>query len=516
MDALYGAGTAAAQKATKRATNGKKNKQLPWVQGSRSKFDLLVTSYEYAVRSPQLAKVPWACIVVDEAHRLKSPSALLYRKLEAYTFQHTILVTGTPIQNTLSELWSLLHFIDPDGFPSLEDFESEFGDGDGSADPAKIDALQKILRKYLLRREKADVETTLPERKEIIVEVALSSLQKRCYRAIFDKNAKYLNQGRKGSGDVKLGHMHMLLRHCCNHPFLLEGVEDAVRTRDGPDADVYDMYDRLARESVGSELAALPREEQDAVRVDTALVRSSGKLILLEKLLRHLKSQGRKCLVFSQFVMVLNILEDFLNLRGFKYERIDGNVTGFVRQAAIDRFSHKESESSVFLLCTRAGGVGINLTAADTVVIYDSDWNPQNDLQAMARAHRIGQTKSVTVYRLVSRNTYESELLNMAAKKLGLDRAILGNMVDSGGKKGKKDAKLTQKDMELLLKKGAYHQLGLGQSDDSKPDDFKEEQEYLSRSIEDILANATTRSAEPKQEAGGGSSFAKASFVAEE
>ena len=175
----------------------------------------------------------------------------------------------------------------------------------------------------------------------------------------------------------------MELRKCCNHPFLIQGAENHILASD--------TGKRSATES---------------------LVFAAGKMVLLHKLLPKLRAEGHKVLIFSQMVMVLNILESYLRASALPYERIDGMVKGNDRQTAIDRFSKPDSDRFVFLLCTRAGGVGINLTAADTVIIYDPDWNPQNDLQAQARCHRIGQTKLVRIYRLVTRDTYEMHLLD--------------------------------------------------------------------------------------------------------
>ena len=175
----------------------------------------------------------------------------------------------------------------------------------------------------------------------------------------------------------------MQLRKCCNHPFLLAGVEDEVK-----------------------------KEQPNANPVDF-LVNASGKFVFLDKLLPRLKEGGHKALIFSQFKMVLNYIEDYLQLRNFGYARIDGSITGPKRQNAIDRFQevpkNREESPFIMLISTKAGGVGINLTAADTCLIFDSDWNPQNDLQAQARCHRIGQKENVKIYRLLSRKTYEMQ-----------------------------------------------------------------------------------------------------------
>ena len=182
---------------------------------------------------------------------------------------------------------------------------------------------------------------------------------------------------------------------------------------------------------------------------------------LLDKLLPRLKAGGHRVLIFSQMTRVLDVLEDYSRSRGHSYERLDGGVTGRARQAAIDRFCGSEDGSGdeadvafLFLLSTRAGGQGINLVAADTVIVFDSDWNPQNDAQALARAHRIGQTKPVQVYRLVMRGTYERDMLDRAAMKLGLEQAIFGGV--AGEKPEGGGSKASRAEIERLLKHGAY------------------------------------------------------------
>jgi hypothetical protein len=199
-------------------------------------------------------------------------------------------------------------------------------------------------------------------------------------------------------------------------------------------------------------------------------------------------------------VKVLDLLEDYLNFRGYKHERIDGAVRGNDRQAAIDRFSKPDSDTFIFLLCTRAGGVGINLTAADTVIIYDSDWNPQNDLQAQARCHRIGQEKMVKVYRLLTRKTYEREMFERASLKLGLDQAVLNNVGDSENK-----PKLSQREVDSLLKYGAYDMFRDG--DDMDSEKFHEE------NIDTILQGRTKTIVHEVSNTS--SNFSKASFSSE-
>ena len=205
----------------------------------------------------------------------------------------------------------------------------------------------------------------------------------------------------------------MELRKCVNHPLLLAGVRDASREA---------LQDALLAETGAGAVAPAAFEAAAAERL---LVAGSGKMVFLDKLLPRLRSEGRKVLVFSQFVRVLGLVAELCAHRGYDAEALTGATPAADRQRAIDRFN-ASPDAFVFLLSTRAGGVGINLCAADTVVIYDSDWNPQNDVQAMARCHRLGQTRDVAVYRLVARKSFEGHMLEAAARKLGLERAVMG------------------------------------------------------------------------------------------
>lgn len=235
----------------------------------------------------------------------------------------------------------------------------------------------------------------------------LTTVQKKFYRAILERNFTFLSKGAVSTSNVpNLMNTMMELRKCCNHPFLITGAEEKI---------------------VGEYAANVVGELTATIHL-TSMIEASGKLVLIDKLLPKLKAGGHKVLLFSQMVRCLDILEDYLICKKYPFERIDGRVRGNLRQAAIDRFSKPDSDRFVFLLCTRAGGLGINLTAADTVIIFDSDWNPQNDLQAQARCHRIGQVKSVKVYRLITRNSYEREMFDRASMKLGLDKAVLQSM----------------------------------------------------------------------------------------
>ncbi|KAL0965969.1 hypothetical protein UPYG_G00288840 [Umbra pygmaea] len=271
----------------------------------------------------------------------------------------------------------------------------------------------------------------------------------------------------------------MELRKCCNHPYLINGAEEKILEE--------------FRENHHAEMAEFHLQ---------AMIQAAGKLVLIDKLLPKLKAGGHRVLVFSQMVRCLDILEDYLIQRRYPYERIDGRVRGNLRQAAIDRFSRPDSDRFVFLLCTRAGGLGINLTAADTCIIFDSDWNPQNDLQAQARCHRIGQSKAVKIYRLITRNSYEREMFDKASLKLGLDKAVLQSM--SGRENAANGVpQLSKKEVEDLLRKGAYGAL---------MDEEDEGSKFCEEDIDQILQRRTQTITIESE--GKGSTFAKASFVA--
>lgn len=375
--------------------------------------------------SRELSKVHWDMLIVDEAHKLKNYSSKLSTTLrDEYSYSNCVLLTGTPLQNSTEELWTLLNFVDNNAFQYHEEFAKEFGD---LKESSQLEKLQKKLGPYLLRRQKENVEKSVPPKEEIIVEVELTVPQKQYYRAIYEQNKSFLFRGATKDGP-RLTNLAMELRKCCNHPYLIRGAElELIKhyTADGAEKSHVDM-----------------------------MVESSGKLVLLDKLLPKLRADGHRVLIFSQFRIMLDILEDYLNLRYFTHERVDGAVTGKKRQSAIDKFSAADSNIFVMLLSTRAGGVGINLTAADTVIIFDSDWNPQNDIQAQARAHRIGQTQPVKVYRLLTCKTYEMEMFRAASLKLGLDYAIMHNM--KGGERNSSGGSLSVKELESLLKHGAY------------------------------------------------------------
>ena len=457
------------------------NKNSPVV-----KFNVLITTYEMIMQDMNvLNKIKWKYVATDEAHRLKNKNCKLISVLKTFKFDHLLLLTGTPLQNNTQELWTLLNFMDNKAFASFEKFGTEFGE---LKETSQVEKLHDVLRPYLLRRMKEDVEKSIAPKEETIIEVELTGIQKKYYRAIYDKNFSSLNLGVKASNIPSLLNVMMQLRKCCNHPYLIKGVEDRI-----------------------------VKEESKKFDLNQLMIKSSGKLVLIDKLLPKLRDDGHKVLIFSQMVRMLDILEDYVQYKGYSYERIDGTKRGNERQEAIDRFCDKGSDKFVFLLCTKAGGLGINLTAADTCIIYDSDWNPQNDLQAQARCHRIGQTQMVKVYRLITRNTYESFMFEKASKKLGLDRAVLTKMRGANGSgnlnnnnsMSNEDLRSTttdKKEIEILLKFGAYAFL---QDDTEDKYDEEDIDKILQRSSRVIKSSNDSEEFTP-------SSFSKASFVSED
>lgn len=327
---------------------------------------------------------------MTQAHRIKNEESSLSQVIRLFNSRNRLLITGTPLQNNLHELWALLNFLLPDVFGDPQAFDQWFSGEDRDQDTV-VQQLHRVLRPFLLRRVKADVEKSLLPKKEVNLYLGMSDMQIKWYQKILEKDIDAVNgAGGKKESKTRLLNIVMQLRKCCNHPYLFEGAEP------GP-----------------------------PYTTDEHLVYNAGKMAVLDKLLLRLKKEGSRVLIFSQMSRLLDILEDYCVFREYNYCRIDGGTAHEDRIAAIDEYNKAGSEKFVFLLTTRAGGLGINLTSADIVILYDSDWNPQADLQAMDRAHRIGQTKQVVVYRFVTDNAIEEKVLERAAQKLRLDQLVI-------------------------------------------------------------------------------------------
>uniref|UniRef100_A0A8C7MY67 Chromodomain helicase DNA binding protein 4a n=1 Tax=Oncorhynchus kisutch TaxID=8019 RepID=A0A8C7MY67_ONCKI len=428
----------------KRASKMKKDSSV--------KFHVLLTSYELiTIDMAILGSIDWACLVVDEAHRLKNNQSKFFRVLNNYPLQHKLLLTGTPLQNNLEELFHLLNFLTPERFSNLEGFLEEF------ADIAKEDQIKKLhdmLGPHMLRRLKADVFKHMPSKTELIVRVELSPMQKKYYKFILTRNFEALNT-RSGGNQVSLLNVVMDLKKCCNHPYLFPvAAMEAPKMPNG-------MYD------------------------GSALTKSAGKLTLMQKMMRKLKDGGHRVLIFSQMTKMLDLLEDFLENEGYKYERIDGSITGGMRQEAIDRFNAPGALQFAFLLSTRAGGLGINLATADTVIIYDSDWNPHNDIQAFSRAHRIGQNKKVMIYRFVTKASVEERITQVAKKKMMLTHLVVRPGL------GSKTGSMSKQELDDILKFGTEElfkdELGKGDKEGENKEEDSQVIHYDDMAVDRLL-----------------------------
>ncbi|XPS78550.1 Putative ATPase [Ascochyta lentis] len=485
-------------------------------------FPVVVTSYEICMNDRKfLTHFGWQFIIIDEGHRIKNLDCRLIRELQQFQSANRLLITGTPLQNNLVELWSLLHFLLPTVFDKLSTFESWF-DFSGLKDKSNFEqllseerqqylvkSLHAVLKPFLLRRVKTDVEALMPKKREYVLYAPLTPMQRELYQAILDgtsrsyledkaverlsvglasrsgtplsirstnnlkrkvvsgantpkKSAKSSRAGtpvsvastrsrgrakrsyeelsddeyfagidkedntpekeeeldsegederiRAATFEIakrqllqkKLGNPIMQLRLCCNSPYNFFNPFLKAEVEDG--------------ETFASD-----------TEIDETIVSTSGKMLLLDSLLPPLINDGHKVLIFSQFTTTLDLIGQYLTLRSWSHARIDGSVAQSERQAQILAFNKSNSKdgTNIFILSTRAGGQGINLAAADTVVLFDSDWNPQQDLQAMDRAHRIGQTRNVIVYRFATRNTVEQKLLESAEAKRRLEKLVI-------------------------------------------------------------------------------------------
>jgi superfamily II DNA/RNA helicase len=337
------------------------------------------------------------CSWIDAGHRLKNHDCMLSRTLTSgYHIRRRLLLTGTPIQNSLQELWSLLNFLLPAIFNSSENFEDWFNApftdrSDVSLTEEEqflvIRRLHQVIRPFLLRRKKAEVEKFLPGKTQVILKCDMSAWQRLYYKQIMESGRVGLDIGTgKSRGLLNTA---MQLRKCCNHPYLfLEGRDYDPRNRD-------------------------------------ELIRSSGKFELLDRLLPKLARTGHRVLLFSQMTRLMDILGDYLEWHGYKFLRLDGTTKTEERGTLLQKFNAPDSPFFMFLLSTRAGGLGLNLQTADTVILFDSDWNPQMDQQAEDRAHRIGQKKEVRVFVLVSVGSIEEEILERAKSKMGIDAKVI-------------------------------------------------------------------------------------------
>jgi len=395
--------------------------QIRWGQ-----FQVLLTTYEFIIKDrPVLSKIKWIHMIVDEGHRMKNAGSKLSMTItQYYTTRYRLILTGTPLQNNLTELWAMLNFVLPTIFKSATSFDEWFNTpfaNTGGQDKMElteeeqllvIRRLHKVLRPFLLRRLKKDVEKDLPDKTERVIKCNFSTLQAKLYKQLVTHNRLMVSDGKGGKTGMRgLSNMLMQLRKLCNHPFVFEEVEEVMNPTKG---------------------------------TNDLLWRSAGKFELLDRILPKFQATGHRVLMFFQMTQIMNIMEDYLRLRGMKYLRLDGATKADDRSELLRLFNASDSPYFCFLLSTRAGGLGLNLQTADTVIIYDSDWNPHQDLQAQDRAHRIGQKNEVRILRLITSNSVEEKILERANYKLDMDGKVI--------QAGKFDNKSTNEERDTMLR----------------------------------------------------------------
>ncbi|EFP79575.2 uncharacterized protein PGTG_05896 [Puccinia graminis f. sp. tritici CRL 75-36-700-3] len=444
-------------------TSGKSKRQLA--------ASVVLATYQSAEKHANLLREVqrWEVVIVDEGQRLKSGAkGGLFRALSSLRVGHRILMSGTPLNNNLGELFNLLAFLNPDEYPPdvVEEMELRYS----ALTPELIDELRTIIRPYMLRRTKETV-LDLPPLTEIIVPITMRPLQKQVYRGLLSKNANLItsiySKGSKQKKSTRAGFQNLLmqLRKTLGHPYL---YDPEIEPSNVPEAQVQEN-----------------------------LVEASAKLIFLRKFIPKLLARGHRMLIFSQFTMFLDVMERFLDGENMDYLRLDGNTSQLDRQTRIDHFNRKNSNYNIFLLSTRAGGAGINLATADVVIVLDPDWNPHNDLQAISRAHRFGQKKPVSVFKLMVKGSAEEKIVQTGKRKLVLDHLVIQKASEE---------EIEANDVASILQYGAQELLTA--SDEALQKDVR----YTDEELDDLIQR-TAEGAKSKESADGQSAKPDKSFA---
>jgi SWI/SNF-related matrix-associated actin-dependent regulator of chromatin subfamily A containing DEAD/H box 1 len=461
-------------------------------------FDVILTTYTYFERDTCqddrnfLRAFKFGYMILDEGHSIKNSKTSRFRRISAMRTRNRLVLSGTPIQNNLNELLALLSFLMPKMFDHGSDELLSFFDG---AEDTKTAKVRKILAPFVLRREKKYVLTQLVAKKVVVEMIKCQDDQRKVYTDIVEsvikqkqasvarkaedkerkkKSTKLGRQVQKLLGEVDVVDrqggettsdvaIFTQLRKAANHPVLLRNhyVSDEVldtMTRCLHRAEAFGNQCSLAM--VRKELESYSdfelhdlcvqyggNEELRKLQLPMDTILRSAKFDVLRELLPKLKAEGHRVLIFSQWTKLLDLLEVLMSHMDYRYLRLDGSTEVAERQGLIDSFN-QDKNLFVFLLSTRAGGLGINLTAADTVILHDLDFNPTNDEQACDRCHRIGQTKPVTIYKLVAENTVDHDIFKLGESKTQLNNAVLGKLNAHGQGQAKSSENVT---VEMLL-----------------------------------------------------------------
>ncbi|XP_022175551.1 lymphocyte-specific helicase-like [Myzus persicae] len=406
---------------------------------------IVITTYEILRMDTKFLKnYDWKYITIDEGHKLKNSLTLTTRCLREFACANKLILTGTPIQNNMDELWTLLNLLMPKLFNDIKDFSSWFvindfyGTNDRIINIATkdeiLDIIVKILKPFILRRQKSETDLNLPPKKEIVIYAPVTELQHKLYMATLSKemdtllNKQPVIQSELGVRAKRKCVESIQMYSECN-PAKKIKPKPIVESKDDKAVSLVllNPFIQLKKISNHPYLVHMPLiPGQKRILVDENIVKASGKFLILDAMLSKLKLLGHKVLLFSTMTQLLDLIEEFLIFRSYEYTRLDGSMKIATRVEAINTFTN-DPDCFLMLISTRAGGLGLNLTAADTVIIFDSDWNPQCDLQAQDRCHRIGQVKPVVVYRLCTKSTVDEKILAHAAAKRKLEKIVIGN-----------------------------------------------------------------------------------------
>ncbi|XP_039337160.1 DNA excision repair protein ERCC-6 isoform X2 [Mauremys reevesii] len=384
------------------------NKKVKLIREIAACHGILITSYSYIrLMQDNINSYDWHYVILDEGHKIRNPNAAVTLACKQFRTPHRIILSGSPMQNNLKELWSLFDFVFPGKLGTLPVFMEQFSvpitmGGYSNASPVQVKTaykcacvLRDTINPYLLRRMKADVQMSLslPDKNEQVLFCRLTDEQRQVYQNFIDSKEVYQIL----SGNMQVFSGLVALRKICNHPDLFSGGPKILKGVPDDELEEADQFGYWKR---------------------------SGKMIVVESLLKIWHKQGHRVLLFTQSRQMLKILEVFLRDRNYSYLKMDGTTTIASRQPLITRYN-EDTSIFVFLLTTRVGGIGVNLTGADRVIIYDPDWNPSTDTQARERAWRIGQKKQVTVYRLLTAGTIEEKIYHRQIFKQFLTNRVL-------------------------------------------------------------------------------------------